>query len=268
MDGQERRTRVGYNVGVSLPDLDRDERKRLGTELHRADRRLGVIVGSGRFVLLTDKSDEQKACEYTRAIMVEAAEQAGISTEVVAQAPIIEVERRVRDITGKPRHVTARAGEYRTLDLGARGRLRALYQGALGDWIVELDGRGAWAGRALSSVLDEVFELPWGRKDQWVHDLVAELEGRHTALGLRYPCPCCDMLTLIEPTSSGSFESCPVCQWENDRRQLRDLDYEGGPNGPSLRQARESYAQTGASQPRRAERTRAPLPNEFPALPQ
>jgi len=261
MDGQQRRTRVGHDIGVSVPGLDRDERKRLVTELHRADRRLGVIVGGGRFVLLTDEPDEQGARDFARAIMVKAAKRAGVSTDVVTQAPIIEVERRVRNITGSPRRTIAPAANYRLIDLGDRGQLKALHEGPTGEWIIARDNE-AWRGRVLADVLSATFQLPWGKKDEWVYDLIATLEGRQTALGLRYPCPCCDMLTLIEPTSSGSFETCPVCQWENDSLQLRDMDYEGGPNGPSLCQAREFYKQIGASQPKRAERARAPLPEE------
>jgi hypothetical protein len=261
--GQERRTRVGQDVRVALAAFDADPRERLHMALHRADRKLGVILHGCDFVLLTREPDEPGARDYARAILAEAAELAGLSPDEVAQAPITEVVRRVRDRTGAPRRITAPAASYRTVDLGARGRIHALHEGPLGEWIVERETDGAWAGRNLLNVLTEVFDLPFGRKDAWVHDLIAELEGRSTTLGLRYPCPCCDYLTLVESPST-SFEICPVCRWENDWVQLDDMEYAGGANKPSLREARANYRNLGASDPGRAARARAPRPEEHP----
>jgi hypothetical protein len=260
--GQRRVTRVGHDVRVVLTGLDEDTRERLHLALHRADRRLGVVLHGRDFVLLTQEPDEESARGYVRMIVAEAAELAGISPDEVAQAPITEVVRRVSNRTGEPRRVTAPAGTYRTVDLGALGRLRALHEGPLGEWIVERESDGAWAGRNLLSVLTEVFDLPWGRKDAWVHDLIGELEGRRTPLGVRYPCPCCDFLTLVKSPST-SFEICPVCWWENDSSvQLDDMDYAGGPNKPSLREARATYQRIGACEPRLVAHARAPLPEE------
>lgn len=55
-----------------------------------------------------------------------------------------------------------------------------------------------------------------------------------------HPCPCCGFRTL-EDAERGSFELCGVCGWEDDPVQLADVDYRGGPNGESLRQARDLF---------------------------
>ncbi len=58
---------------------------------------------------------------------------------------------------------------------------------------------------------------------------------------MKYECPCCFCLTLDEPPGK-SYAICPVCGWEDDPAQLKDIDFAGGANKQSLRQARESYA--------------------------
>lgn len=70
----------------------------------------------------------------------------------------------------------------------------------------------------------------------------------------RHPCSCCGFLTLPKPPP-GTFWICPVCDWEDDNIQFRDPNYEGGANKVSLAQARRNYAEIGASDPRRRERT-------------
>jgi len=54
----------------------------------------------------------------------------------------------------------------------------------------------------------------------------------------KYKCPCCENLTL---DSSGHFDICSVCGWEDDSLQSDNPDYEGGANDMSLNQAREAY---------------------------
>lgn len=61
-----------------------------------------------------------------------------------------------------------------------------------------------------------------------------------------HACPCCGYKTL-EDGSSGSFEICSVCCWENDNIQVDDSDYEGGANEVSLNQARRNFARFEAS---------------------
>src|SRR5215472_13672516 len=35
---------------------------------------------------------------------------------------------------------------------------------------------------------------------------------------LRYTCPCCGFIVFTQPP--GSYEACPVCQWQDDAAQL------------------------------------------------
>jgi hypothetical protein len=55
-----------------------------------------------------------------------------------------------------------------------------------------------------------------------------------------YPCPCCGYKTVSSP-DGGTFEICPVCNWEDCHLQRDDPDYDGGPNGISLREAQQNF---------------------------
>jgi hypothetical protein len=79
----------------------------------------------------------------------------------------------------------------------------------------------------------------------------------------RYACPCCGYLTLEEPQRD-NYEICPVCFWEDDPVQLRDADYEGGANVPSLNEARRTFAAIGVSEERFRRNVRPPRPDEIP----
>ena len=109
--------------------------------------------------------------------------------------------------------------------------------------------------------LSELFELPHGRKEAWVDEVIEKLGGQRTALGIRYACPCCDILALTEPPP-GSHATCPVCWWENDAVQFRDPDYDGGANRPSLLEARATYQRIGACEADSWNTARPPLPEE------
>ena len=56
---------------------------------------------------------------------------------------------------------------------------------------------------------------------------------------MNYKCPCCGHLTYDEPTT-GNFEICPVCFWEDDNVQMKEPDYEGCANEVSLNQAKKT----------------------------
>lgn len=165
-----------------------------------------------------------------------------------------------------PRRVEAPPGHYRDVAVGERGRLHAMDGGPLGEWVGyrDADRQTAVAGRDLLAVISELLELPHGRKPQWVYDAIEALAGHRTSLGVRYACPCCDFLTLTDPPS-GTHAICPVCGWEDDRVQFDNPDYTGGANGPSLRQARDTFREIGASESRRLERVRPPLAEETPS---
>jgi len=55
-----------------------------------------------------------------------------------------------------------------------------------------------------------------------------------------YTCPFCGFKTL-EEKPPGTFEICELCGWEVDTVQSIDPDYEGGPNGLSLRQYQHEF---------------------------
>src|ERR1051325_1133679 len=48
----------------------------------------------------------------------------------------------------------------------------------------------------------------------------------------KYPCPACGFLVFDEP--AGSYEICPVCDWEDDPVQLTWPGLKGGANAKSL----------------------------------
>ena len=63
----------------------------------------------------------------------------------------------------------------------------------------------------------------------------------------KFKCPCCGYYTL--PTT-GAYDICPVCFWEDDVAQEDDPDLEGGANDKSLRESRENYRIFGACEER------------------
>lgn len=79
-----------------------------------------------------------------------------------------------------------------------------------------------------------------------------------------YPCPCCGFLTIGEQPP-GTFEICPVCDWEDDNVQFEDPDYAGGANKVSLNQARRNFASLGAKSKEAVKFVRKPLPEEIPS---
>ena len=80
-----------------------------------------------------------------------------------------------------------------------------------------------------------------------------------------YPCPCCGFLTMDGP-EAGSFDICPVCNWEDDDVQFNNINFTGGANEESLNQARENFKKFGASSLRFIKKVRAPDPDEIPLM--
>lgn len=268
MSGPPRRTKVGYDVTVVLPGIDRVVGESLWEALHTPHRKVGIIHHNRdpvALTFLTWEADEPAARAYAHTLLAEAARRTGLMPELLERVEIVEVIRRERNVTGRPRLVDAPAGHYRTVDIGERGELVAMHEGGLGEWVAHLqtDRSRAVAGRDLLAVLTALLELPSGRKEAWVYEVIATLAGRGTPLGVRYPCPCCDFLTLTEPPS-GSHATCPVCWWEDDLVQFEDPDYPGGANRPSLREARANVERIGAVDERYLKSSRPPLPEERP----
>ena len=56
----------------------------------------------------------------------------------------------------------------------------------------------------------------------------------------RYPCPCCGSRTRLRE-SYGTWDICPACRWQDDRRQAERPDYSGGANALCLTEHRENY---------------------------
>ncbi|MFF7971645.1 CPCC family cysteine-rich protein [Streptomyces sp. NPDC007905] len=82
--------------------------------------------------------------------------------------------------------------------------------------------------------------------------------GERAAVEVRtvYPCPCCGYLVLDD--GPGRYEICRICRWEDDPGQLRSPRLSDGANKTSLTDAQRSFAETGASDPRRLARASAP----------
>lgn len=235
---------IGHVVYMTLPLLSIDSRDRLVAALHAADRKMGVAVGregdAMRFILITDEANERAARQRATRLLEAAAEHVGLTHEIANRVDIDRVAQRTLS-PGRPRRVSVSPPlAYRVIPLPDGRVLHVGDEGPLGNWtgyVDDADDR-AWAGRDLPAVLSELLELPHGKKDDWVYDLIRRLAGRETAFVTRYACPCCDCFTLGEPPS-GTFDICPVCCWEDDDVQFADLDYTGGANKSSLREARE-----------------------------
>jgi hypothetical protein len=75
-----------------------------------------------------------------------------------------------------------------------------------------------------------------------------------------YTCPCCGYLVFDE--APGSYEICPICFWEDDPVQIMDPWLPGGANKPNLVDAQESYARTGAMDPRFMKDVRSVQPSD------
>lgn len=78
-----------------------------------------------------------------------------------------------------------------------------------------------------------------------------------------HPCPCCGFLTMPD-SQPGTFEICPICFWEDDNVQFNNIDFAGGANEPSLREARQNFKKFGASSLKHLNQVRAPLSDEIP----
>jgi hypothetical protein len=60
----------------------------------------------------------------------------------------------------------------------------------------------------------------------------------------------------------GSYDICPICNWEDDLSQLRFVTSWGGANAPSLIEAQKNYLEFGAAEVRFRDQVRAPMPGD------
>jgi hypothetical protein len=78
-----------------------------------------------------------------------------------------------------------------------------------------------------------------------------------------YPCYCCGYLTRSREIS-GTYEICPICNWEDDDVQADDPQYDGGANSVSLDEARRNFKMFGAKSLASRSKVRDPIPDEIP----
>lgn len=245
-DRSELGRRLTYHVELLLPFSAWELRGALDEALHRSDRHVGVITGgredSYYLGILAEAGTADAARERALQLVAEALRTLSrddLSSQV-----------RVGAVTGRPTppggpHAVAAplALAYRRATLPDGRVVMAASEGPLGEWyaFTEDDPAKVIAGRALPAVLGELLQLPWGRREPWVHDAIAALAGHPTSAGVRYACPCCERLTLEEPPP-GTYAICRVCRWEDDGQQFSDPDQRGGANTISLREARDEFA--------------------------
>lgn len=78
----------------------------------------------------------------------------------------------------------------------------------------------------------------------------------------KYKCPCCGYKTLDEEPP-GTFDTCPLCSWEDDRVQYYDNDYKGGANRVSLNEAKENFKKYEVSELEFKKYVKPPLEDEI-----
>lgn len=81
---------------------------------------------------------------------------------------------------------------------------------------------------------------------------------------MKYKCPCCNFLTIVDEVPPGTFQICPVCGWEDDNVQFHDPDYTGGANDVSLNEAKKNFLDYGAISKEALIYTRNPTKGEIP----
>jgi hypothetical protein len=74
--------------------------------------------------------------------------------------------------------------------------------------------------------------------------------------GPDFTCPCCGFVTLS--AWPGSYDTCPICHWEDDPVQLLDPWYREGANRLSLAEAQLAFTLNGAVELRFRRQVRPP----------
>lgn len=80
---------------------------------------------------------------------------------------------------------------------------------------------------------------------------------------MQYQCPCCRFWTIFDECPPGTYQICPVCNWEDDNVQYYDPNFRGGANEMSLNEAQNSYKLIGAISREATKYTRSPKSNEL-----
>jgi len=74
----------------------------------------------------------------------------------------------------------------------------------------------------------------------------------------KHSCACCGYFTI-----SNIKETCPVCFWEEDFYQEKNIDDSGGPNLVSLRDAKRNFEKFGAIEEKFIRQVRRPEGDEM-----
>lgn len=122
-----------------------------------------------RITLLTLEADQRAAYERALQLLGAAAARAELPIE---EFRITGVAKREQNITGRPRRVDGAPTDHRIVEVQERGRLCVTHDRPPGEWTVwmESDPSRAWAGRSLTSVLCELWELRHLGGDSWARD--------------------------------------------------------------------------------------------------
>ncbi|MBD3620458.1 MAG: hydrolase [Chromatiales bacterium] len=78
--------------------------------------------------------------------------------------------------------------------------------------------------------------------------------------GQKYPCPCCGYLVFT--TQPGSYQTCPICLWQDNLAQLRFPLMPGAANTVSLERGQQNFVACQAAEKRNSGLTRAPIEAE------
>jgi hypothetical protein len=76
----------------------------------------------------------------------------------------------------------------------------------------------------------------------------------------KYPCPCCGYLVFGD--LPGSYDTCPICFWEDDLVQLRWPQLGDGANAVPLVEAQQNFLKLGAMEQRFVKNVRAVGPDD------
>ena len=119
--------------------------------------------------------------------------------------------------------------------------------------------------KTATNVIEYVLSLKEGYPERTTPVMDKNLFDEAKMMGsgeIRYKCPCCGCYTF-KKMPSGDYDICPVCFWEDDRKQFDDEDLEGGANSVSLRQARANYKAFGCCEERFSGNVRKPTDEEI-----
>ena len=152
--------------------------------------------------------------------------------------------------------------EVRKIELDDGRTLTVIYQGERYLWAAYVAGEPSkpWPDTEPTPAAAMAAYLGWADDEipVWAREL-SEGWLRELREAPRYACECCGYRTLL---STGHYEICPVCRWEDDRA-IGGPDAVSGPNHISLTEARSNFARFGACDEASRPSARDPRPDEM-----